>query len=100
MMMEMLFAVILHRDSGSGCGAEVPALPGRYSQGDSIPKLLDYVRAAGGGVVEVLKREEMQPNSNGHFEDIASIGRCTHPYSQSIPPLLPLSRRWIHADQS
>jgi predicted RNase H-like HicB family nuclease len=39
------YAVVIHEENGGGFWAEVPALPGCYSQGDSIDELMDNVRS-------------------------------------------------------
>ena len=40
------YAVVIHEEPEGGFWAEVPALPGCYSQGDSIPELMNNVREA------------------------------------------------------
>ncbi len=49
------FAVVIHEDSEGGFGAEVPVLPGFYSQGDTIDELKYNIREAIAGVLEVLR---------------------------------------------
>lgn len=49
------YAVVIHEEPEGGFWAEVPALPGCYSQGESVAELLDNVREAITGVLEVLK---------------------------------------------
>jgi predicted RNase H-like HicB family nuclease len=49
------YAVVIHEEAEGGFWAEVPALPGCYSQGESIAELMDNVREAIAGVLEVLK---------------------------------------------
>jgi predicted RNase H-like HicB family nuclease len=44
--MARTFKVVVHGDTTSGYWAEVPELPGCYSQGDSIPELEANVREA------------------------------------------------------
>ena len=48
------FAVVIHEDPEGGFWGEVPALPGCYSQGDTIDELKDNIREAIVGVLEVL----------------------------------------------
>ncbi len=48
------YSVVIHEEAGGGFWAEVPALPGCYSQGDSIPELMDNIREAIAGVLEVM----------------------------------------------
>lgn len=49
------YAVVIQEGPEGGYWAEVPALPGCYSQGDSIPELMDNIRDAIIGVIEVSK---------------------------------------------
>jgi len=65
------YAVVIHEDPEGGFWAEVPALPGCYSQGDSISELMDNVREAITGVLDVLKEQGGQPESNIRILDIA-----------------------------
>jgi predicted RNase H-like HicB family nuclease len=65
------YAVVIHEDAERGFWAEVPALPGCYSQGDSIAELMDNVREAIAGVLEVMKEQGSQPESNIQILDVA-----------------------------
>ena len=65
------YAVVIHEENGGGFWAEVPALPGGYSQGDSIPELMDNVREAIAGVLEVMKEQGRQPEPNIQILDVA-----------------------------
>jgi predicted RNase H-like HicB family nuclease len=51
----MKYAVVIHEDPEGGFWAEVPALPGCYTQGESIAELMDNAREAISGVLEVLR---------------------------------------------
>jgi predicted RNase H-like HicB family nuclease len=51
------YAVVIHEEPEGGFWAEVPALPGCYTQGDSIEELMDNVSEAIAGVLEVLKEQ-------------------------------------------
>ena len=62
---------MIHEDPQGGYWAEVPALPGCYSQGDSLAELMDNVREAIAGVLEVLREQGEQPESNIQILDIA-----------------------------
>jgi predicted RNase H-like HicB family nuclease len=55
------YAVVIHEDPEGGFWAEVPALPGCYSQGDTVDELEHSIREAIAGVLEVLKN----PGSEG-----------------------------------
>jgi predicted RNase H-like HicB family nuclease len=58
------FAVVIHADPEGGFWAEVPALPGCYSQGDTIEELKQNVQEAISGVLEVLKEDGRVPDSS------------------------------------
>ena len=65
------YAVVIHEDPEGGFWAEVQALPGCYSQGESVSELMDNVREAIAGVLEVLKEQGGQPESNIQILDVA-----------------------------
>ena len=49
------YAVVIYEEPDGGFWAEVPALPGCYTQADTLPELLDNLREAIIGVLAVLK---------------------------------------------
>jgi predicted RNase H-like HicB family nuclease len=51
------FAVVIHEEPAGGFWGEVPALPGCYSQGESVEELLERLREAIAGVLEVISLE-------------------------------------------
>ena len=51
------FAVVIHAETEGGYWGEVPALPGCYSQGETVDELLANLREAIAGVLEVIKDE-------------------------------------------
>lgn len=51
------FAVVVHAEPAGGFWGEVPALPGCYSQGETVDELLANLREAIAGVLEVVKEE-------------------------------------------
>jgi len=53
------YSIVIHEDLESGYWAEVPALPGCYSQAETMPELLSNVREAISGVLEVITGPEM-----------------------------------------
>ena len=55
---------MIHEDAECGLWAEEPALPGCYSQGETINELMENVREAITGVLEVMKEQVRQPESN------------------------------------
>jgi predicted RNase H-like HicB family nuclease len=48
------YAVVIHEDPEGGFWAEVPALPGCYSQGETVDELKHNIREAIAGVLEVV----------------------------------------------
>ncbi len=65
------YAVVIHEEAEGGFRAEVPALPGCYSQGESVAELMENVREAIAGVLEVLKEQGSQPESNIQILEVA-----------------------------
>ena len=65
------YAVVIHEEPSGGYWAEVPALPGCYTQGESITDLLENVREAIRGVREVLQEQGSEPETNIQILDIA-----------------------------
>ena len=58
------FSVVIHEDPEGGFWAEVPALPGCYSQGETIDELRENIREAITGMLEVMSKQDRQPESN------------------------------------
>jgi predicted RNase H-like HicB family nuclease len=58
------FSVVIHEDPEGGFWAEVPALPGCYSQGETIEELRENIREAITGVLEVMKEQGRRPETN------------------------------------
>jgi predicted RNase H-like HicB family nuclease len=67
----MKYAVVIHEDPEGGFWAEVPALPGCCTQGESIAELMDNAREAISGVLEVLREQGGRPESNIRILDVA-----------------------------
>ncbi len=65
------YTVVIHEDPDGGFWGEVPALPGCYSQGETVDELSDNIREAIAGVLEVLKEEGREPESHVQFLDVA-----------------------------
>ena len=65
------YTVVVHEEPEGGFWAEVPALPGCYSQADSMSELMDNVREAIGGVLAVMREQGASPESNIQILDIA-----------------------------
>lgn len=53
----MQYSVIVHEAEEGGFWVDVPALPGCYSQGESVQETLGNVKEAIGLYLEVLKDE-------------------------------------------
>jgi predicted RNase H-like HicB family nuclease len=67
----MKYAVVIHEEPEGGFWGEVPALPGCYSQGDSIEELMENIREAITGVLEVMREQGRHPESNIRVLDVA-----------------------------
>ena len=65
------YAVVVHEDPDGGFWGEVPALPGCYSQGETVDELKHNIREAIAGVLEVLKEQGREPDSNIQILDVA-----------------------------
>ena len=65
------YAVVIHEDPEGGYWGEVPALPGCYSQGETVEELTQNIREAIAGVLEVLKEQGRVPDSNIQILDVA-----------------------------
>lgn len=65
------YAVVIHEEPEGGYWAEVPALPGCYSQGETVDELMSNIREAVEGVLEVMKEEGSRPETNIQILDIA-----------------------------
>ena len=62
---------MIHEDPEGGFWGEVPALPGCYSQGETIDEVKANIREAIAGVLEVMREQGKQPESNIQILDIA-----------------------------
>lgn len=65
------YAIVIHEDPEGGFGAEVPALPGCDSQGETLEELMSHVREAITGVLQVMKEQGQAPETNIRILDIA-----------------------------
>ena len=63
----MEFTVIFHQAEEGGYWAEVPALPGCYSQGESIEETVKNIREAIEAHIEALKEEGQEIPEEGEF---------------------------------
>jgi predicted RNase H-like HicB family nuclease len=53
----MEFTVVIQKAEEGGFWAEVPALPGCYSQGETVEETLENIREAIEGHMEALRQE-------------------------------------------
>jgi predicted RNase H-like HicB family nuclease len=51
------YAVVIHEEPEGGFWGEVPALPGCYSQGETVNELMQNIREAIEGVLAVMKEQ-------------------------------------------
>jgi predicted RNase H-like HicB family nuclease len=64
------YTVVAHEDPEGGFWGEVPALPGCYSQGESIDELRENIREAIAGVLEVLREQGQEPEPSIRIMDV------------------------------
>ena len=65
------FAVVVHAEPAGGYWGEVPALPGCYSQGETVEELLANLREAIAGVLEVMREEGRTLEENVQVVELA-----------------------------
>lgn len=65
------FTVVIHEEPAGGFWGEVPALPGCYSQGETVDDLLANLREAISGVLEVLREEGRAPETSIQVVELA-----------------------------
>jgi predicted RNase H-like HicB family nuclease len=65
------FAVVIHQEATGGFWGEVPALPGCYSQGETVQELLANLREAIAGTLEAMNEEGTTPESNVQILEVA-----------------------------
>ncbi|HXG08266.1 MAG TPA: type II toxin-antitoxin system HicB family antitoxin [Gemmataceae bacterium] len=63
----MEFTVVVHEAEEGGYWVEVPALPGCFSQGETLDETLQNVRRAIRSHVEALKEEGMPVPAEGEL---------------------------------
>jgi predicted RNase H-like HicB family nuclease len=67
----MKFTVAIHQDPAGGFWAEVPALPGCVSQGETMAELDANIREAIAGYLEVLHEEGRAPEADVQLAEVA-----------------------------
>ena len=65
------YAIVIHEDPEGGYWAEAPALPGCYSQSETIDELMENIREAITGVLEVMKEQGRRPEANIQILELA-----------------------------
>jgi len=65
------FTVVIHEEPTGGFWGEVPALPGCYSQGETVDELLSNLREAIAGALEVLEEEGLAPDASIQVVELA-----------------------------
>ncbi len=67
----MTFKAVIHPEPTGGSWGEVPALPGCYSQGETVEELLANLREAATGCLEVLAEEGRSPDPEVEITELA-----------------------------
>ncbi len=68
----MQFKVVIHREpEGGGYWGEIPALSGCYSQGETVVDLMNNLREAATGYLEVLREEGRTPEPEVEIAELA-----------------------------
>src|SRR5258708_27200893 len=68
------FAVVIHAEPAGGYWGEVPALPGCYSQGETVDELLANLREAIAGVLKEKRAENyIVQGAGAAFRAVTSI---------------------------
>lgn len=67
----MKFAVVIHPEPEGGYWGEVPALPGCYSQGESVEDLLANLKEAITVTLEVMREEGRSPEPDVQIVELA-----------------------------
>ena len=62
---------MIHQEASGGFWGEVLALPGCYSQGETVQDLLANLREAIAGTLAVMKEEGTEPESNVQILEVA-----------------------------
>jgi predicted RNase H-like HicB family nuclease len=65
------FTVIIHPEPSGGFWGEVPAMPGCYSQGETVDELLANLREAIGVTLEVMREEGKVPDADVRVVELA-----------------------------
>ena len=67
----MKFKVVVHPEPDGGFWGEIPALPGCYSQGESVDELMENLREAALAYLEVMREEGREPQPEIEVTELA-----------------------------
>ena len=67
----MKFKVVVHPEASGGYWGEIPALAGCYSQGETVGELVENLREAAIGYLEVLRAEGRTPDPEVQILELA-----------------------------
>ncbi|NIL98331.1 MAG: type II toxin-antitoxin system HicB family antitoxin [Planctomycetales bacterium] len=67
----MTYKIAIHAEKGGGYWAEVPALPGCFSQGETLAELESNIREAITLYLETLRGEGRQPEPDVQILEVA-----------------------------
>ena len=67
----MKFTVVVHPEPEGGYWGEVPALPGCYSQGETVEELLTNLKEAIGVTLDVMREDGRSPEPNVQVLELA-----------------------------
>jgi predicted RNase H-like HicB family nuclease len=67
----MRYTIVIHDEPTGGYWAEVPALPGCVSQGETLAELKANIREAIEGYLEVLEEDGRQPERHVRIAEVA-----------------------------
>ena len=71
MVLIMNYKIVIHQEPQGGFWAEVPALPGCVSQGDTLDELKANIREAIEGYLMVMKEEGREPEPDVEIAEVA-----------------------------
>ena len=67
----MNFKLVIHPETSGEFWGEIPALAGCYSQGETVAELLENLREAAVGYLEVLRAEGRSPDPEVQIMELA-----------------------------
>ncbi len=67
----MTLKAIIHKAEEGGFWAEVPSLPGCYSQGETTDELMANLREAAQGCLEVMREEGRSPDPEVEITELS-----------------------------